>query len=286
MTQPHQKFAIAHAKVLLPQGFEPEAVVVVEDGKITDISANAGALPVVDAQGLWLLPGMVDVHGDAFERQFMPRPGVQFGLELALADNDRQLCSNGISTAYYGVTHSWEPGLRSTASTQAFVEALQRMRPHLRSDSKLHLRHETFHLDGEALILDYLRNGAIDLLAFNDHAMEVKKKLRQPLDAAVFLQRTGTSQQALESEVERILARKDAVPASLARLAATAVEHGVVILSHDDPDPQTHQYFHVLGSRICEFPLSRETAEAARSAGDAIVFGAPNIIRGGSHKST
>ncbi|MDX1729628.1 MAG: alpha-D-ribose 1-methylphosphonate 5-triphosphate diphosphatase, partial [Aurantimonas coralicida] len=32
----------------------------------------------LDAEGLLVLPGIVDIHGDAFERQIMPRPGVRF----------------------------------------------------------------------------------------------------------------------------------------------------------------------------------------------------------------
>ena len=30
----------------------------------------------IDAEGLLVLPGIVDLHGDAFERQMMPRPRV------------------------------------------------------------------------------------------------------------------------------------------------------------------------------------------------------------------
>ena len=55
---------------------------------------------------------MVDIHGDAFERQIMPRPGVPFPLDVALLDSDRQMAANGITTAYHAVTWSWEPGLR------------------------------------------------------------------------------------------------------------------------------------------------------------------------------
>ena len=36
-------------------------------------------------------------------------------------------------------------------------------------------------------------------------------------------------------------------------------------------------------SRIAEFPVNEETAREAAEAGDFIVFGAPNVVRGGSH---
>jgi alpha-D-ribose 1-methylphosphonate 5-triphosphate diphosphatase len=38
-----------------------------------------------------------------------------------------------------------------------------------------------------------------------------------------------------------------------------------------------------MGVKIAEFPVNEETACAAAEAGDAIVFGAPNVVRGGSH---
>ena len=63
-----------------------------------------------------MLPGIVDIHGDAFERQMQPRPGVGFPPDVALHDTEAQLLANGITTAFHGVTLSWEPGLRSAAT--------------------------------------------------------------------------------------------------------------------------------------------------------------------------
>src|SRR4030081_476002 len=44
-----------------------------------------------DAAGLLVLPGIIDIHGDAFERQIQPRPETVFTHDIALADTDRQL---------------------------------------------------------------------------------------------------------------------------------------------------------------------------------------------------
>ena len=53
-----------------------------------------GAL-TLDARDLLVLPGIVDIHGDAFERQMMPRPKVDFPIDVALVDSDRQAIANG-----------------------------------------------------------------------------------------------------------------------------------------------------------------------------------------------
>jgi alpha-D-ribose 1-methylphosphonate 5-triphosphate diphosphatase len=41
--------------------------------------------------------------------------------------------------------------------------------------------------------------------------------------------------------------------------------------------------FRAQGVGIAEFPVNEETAREAAEAGDFIVFGAPNVVRGGSH---
>ena len=43
------------------------------------------------------------------------------------------------------------------------------------------------------------------------------------------------------------------------------------------------QAFRAQGVGIAEFPVNEETAREAAAAGDFIVFGAPNVVRGGSH---
>jgi alpha-D-ribose 1-methylphosphonate 5-triphosphate diphosphatase len=55
------------------------------------------------------------------------------------------------------------------------------------------------------------------------------------------------------------------------------------MLSHDDESPAKRKAFRAQGVGIAEFPVNEETAREAAEAGDFIVFGAPNVVRGGSH---
>ena len=55
------------------------------------------------------------------------------------------------------------------------------------------------------------------------------------------------------------------------------------LLSHDDASPEQRAAFRALGCRVSEFPMNVATAQAAAAAGDAIVLGAPNVMRGKSH---
>lgn len=113
--------ALTGGLVLLPGADEvAEATVICRGEAIETIvgpddqgQPTAEAVDIVDVGGRLILPGIVDLHGDAFERCLMPRPGVTMGTDLALADNDAQLLAAGITTAYLSATDSWEPGLRS-----------------------------------------------------------------------------------------------------------------------------------------------------------------------------
>ena len=251
--------------------------------EIAAIGADHGRSPGIDANGLLVLPGIVDLHGDAFERQMMPRPGVDFPIDVALVDSDRQAISNGITTVFHATTWSWEPGLRSAGNAQKLLDAIEQMRPQLAADTRFHLRHETYNLDAEAEIAGWLSEGRIDLFAFIDHMDSTVANLAKPQKRSRMVERTGLSSEEFDSLVERVVSRAHEVPASIARLAQAARGASVRMLSHDDESPAMRQAFRAQGVGIAEFPVNEETAREAAEAGDFIVFGAPNVVRGGSH---
>jgi alpha-D-ribose 1-methylphosphonate 5-triphosphate diphosphatase len=251
-------------------------------GEITSLGSESARGTIgLDASDLLVLPGIVDLHGDAFERQLMPRPGVDFPVDVALADSDRQAIANGITTVFHGTTWSWEPGLRGAENARGLLEAIETLRPQFAADTRFHLRQETYNLDAEDEITQWLTDGRVDLLAFNDHMDLVSMK--KPQKRARMVERTGLSGEAFDRLVESVMSRADEVPASIARLAHAARTAGVPTLSHDDESPAMRNDFRALGVAIAEFPINEETAKAAAAAGDFIVFGAPNVVRGGSH---
>ncbi len=251
---------------------------------IVAMGSDHGRAPVsIDADGLLVLPGIVDLHGDAFERQMMPRPGVDFPVDVALVDSDRQAISNGITTVYHATTWSWEPGLRSADNARRLLEAIEAMRPQLAADTRFHLRQETYNLDAEAEIMEWLAEGRVDLLAFNDHMDSTVASLAKPQKRSRMVERTGLSGEAFDRLVEQVVSRAHDVPPSIARLAQAARAANVRMLSHDDDSPEMRKAFRSQGVGIAEFPVNEETAREAADAGDFIVFGAPNVVRGGSH---
>src|SRR6056297_4303485 len=129
------------AKVYLPTEIA-ETNVTIADGRIVEIGGPVKGTRI-DARGQILAPALIDVHGDAFERQLMPRPGVYFPQEAAVIDTDRQLAANGIATAYHAITLGWEPGLRDIARGRDLMQAIQTLAPRLTVENRVQLRWET-----------------------------------------------------------------------------------------------------------------------------------------------
>jgi len=267
---------------VLSGGALVDAALDIDGAFIAGIGRETAPDRCLDASGLYVLPGIVDVHGDAFERQLMPRPGVSFATTIGLKESDRQAIGNGITTVYHGVTASWEPGLRAIGTAREILESLEVLRPNLAADTRLHLRYEVYNLDAEAEVTDWLAARRIDMLGFNDHlpGPNTPPRTRKLTQMA---ERADISSEDFTALIERVQARANEVPHATARLAVAARQSKVPMLSHDDASPEQRRSFRALGCRVAEFPTTVATAEAATAAGDDIVLGAPNVVRGGSH---
>ncbi|MFZ4807856.1 MAG: alpha-D-ribose 1-methylphosphonate 5-triphosphate diphosphatase [Hyphomicrobiaceae bacterium] len=273
---------IINGTALLPDGTEARIDVGFAGGVISAVGASASGT-AIDARDLLVLPGIVDVHGDAFERSLMPRPGITFDHAIALAEADRTMVAHGITTGYLGLTVSWEPGLRSLAAGQETVAALAAARPHLATDLRLQIRWETFALHAVDAVVSWLDDPVPPVVAFNDHTTKTLDNRTDPVKLQKWADRSGLTAAAYQALVEEVAAGRADVPAAVARIAGEARRRGIVILSHDDETREQRAYYRDLGATVCEFPLTMDAIEDARSHGEPTVLGAPNILRGGSH---
>ncbi len=249
-------------------------------GRIALDPTGAAGLEL-DARGLLVLPGVVDIHGDAFERQVQPRPGVAFPMALALAETERQLLASGITTALHAVTLSWEPGLRGGQTWRALLDGLAART--WACDMRVHLRLEAHALDELPMALDDIAAGRVALLAFNDHTPSILRALPDAAKARKYSERAGMTPEAFATLAHAASERLPEVAAARVRAAAAARAAGLPMASHDDATEAARAGFRALGARICEFPMAEAVGRAAREAGEAVVMGAPNVVRGGSH---
>lgn len=297
-------FTFEGARVYLPDDIL-ETTVTVAEGRIAQIGGPVQG-DRVDGRGMILAPALVDVHGDAFERQVMPRPNVYFPLEAAVLDTDRQLAANGIATAYHAVTLGWEPGLRAVERGRELMRCMTTLAPRLLVENRVQLRWETFAFEALETIEEALNGPLLPSIAFNDHTSMTMRAYdvaiqdrgfelspdfsiaaldddRMKQRTAKHAQRAGLSQEDYVALLSRVWERRGDVPGVVEQVAAMGRAKGAPMLSHDDTTAQTRAWFRDHGATVAEFPMVLEAAQAARDAGDAIIFGAPNAARGGSH---
>jgi alpha-D-ribose 1-methylphosphonate 5-triphosphate diphosphatase len=269
---------------LLPGEGLVHADILCANGRICEIRRGGGMSGAgLDATGCLVLPGIVDIHGDAFERQIMPRPKTMFPLDMAMLETDRQLAANGITTAYHAITVSWEPGMRSLEAAQSIIEALDHQEQRFHADHRLHIRWETYALDEMSEVLALFARVRKPLLAFNDHTTPSISGSRADTKIRTAAERAMIDVERYWQQLSAIAERAGEVEAAIRTMAAAAQEKGVTTLSHDDSSPEGRSVFRDMGVRIAEFPMTAETLDAAAAAGDVIVLGSPNVVRGGSH---
>lgn len=238
----------------------------------------------VDLSGYLVLPGIVDVHGDGFERHLAPRRGAMKQMNEGLVAAEAELAANGISTGVLAQFLSWEGGLRGRAFAEQVFVAIRETRTSVVSDLIAQLRFETHLLEDHDRLVQDMARWQVDYVVFNDHLPHARlAEGRRPARMTGQALKAGRNPEAHLALMQDLHAASDEVPAALDGLCARLVAAGVRMGSHDDRDGETRARWRARGVRIAEFPETLAAAEAARAGGDAIILGAPNVVRGGSH---
>lgn len=239
----------------------------------------------VDLSGYLVLPGIVDLHGDGFERHLAPRRGAMKQMNEGIIAAEAEFGANGITTAVMAQFHSWEGGLRSPDYAAQVFAAIRQMRPEIVTDLIPQLRFETHMLDDYADLPAKIAEWQVRYVVFNDHLPHARlAEGRRPPRLVGQALKAGRNPDRHFEMLMQMHARRDEVPAALDRLTQDLLAMGVQMGSHDDQSLAQRDIWHRRGVRIVEFPETSEAAEAAQAAGDAVILGAPNVVRGGSHK--
>lgn len=258
------------------------------EGRVLSISdgivVDGGNRRAVDLSGYMILPGIVDVHGDGFERHLAPRRGAMKTLPEGLVAAEAELAANGITTAVLAQFVSWEGGLRGPEFAAQVFDAMRATAPTLVTDLRGQLRFETHMLDLYNEIPRQMADWGLSYIVFNDHLPHVrlaagqvpKRMIAQALKA----QRNPDAHLKMMQDLHENSAQ---VPAALDQLCAQLTAQGVQMGSHDDTTAQGRAAWRARGVKVAEFPETLEAAEAASDAGDLVVLGSPNVVRGGSH---
>jgi alpha-D-ribose 1-methylphosphonate 5-triphosphate diphosphatase len=261
---------------------------VIRDGRIAAIdtvpSQLAGGL---DCQGDYLLPGLIELHTDNMEKYFQPRPKVAWpGRQAALA-HDAQLASSGITTVFdaLSIGDVDEQSMRHGALAD-MVESLSGIVEDglARIDHRLHLRCEVSHPETLSRFRALADSPLLGLVSLMDHAPGQRQFASFDAYRAYYQGKYRLSDEGLETFIEKQLANSERYSSEHRRAIADECRtRGLALASHDDATIEHVAESLEYGTRVAEFPTSREAAEASHRHAMAVMMGAPNVVRGGSH---
>lgn len=281
-------FYLTGAQVVLENETLSDAAVLIADGNIVaiDPESHAGAQEI-DLRGHTLMPGMIDLHCDALEKEAEPRPGVHFPFDFACAQADKRNAAAGITTIYHALSFAnAELGVRNNATAAELARAVHAWQEHALVDNRVHARYEITDPTAPEVLNELLDNGEIHLLSFMDHTPG-QGQFKNVDAYRNFLSRTYKKDDAeFEALLAAKLAQGESATARMEQLAGRARALGIPLASHDDDQPEKVEVVKALGVTVSEFPINLPTARAARSAGLYTLFGAPNVVRGGSQSGS
>lgn len=267
------------AEVLSPEGLCPMTLSF-DAGGIVDEPVGRS----VNLSGFMVLPGIVDAHGDGFERHLAQRRGAMKQLDAGLVACEAELAANGITTAVLAQFISWEGGMRGPDFAAQVFKGVHDIRPHVVTDLRCQVRFETHLLEHYDTLPAQLRDWGVSYLVFNDHLPHDRllagKTPRRLVGQAL---KAGRSPEKHHAMIQELHERGPEVPAALDSLCPLLAADGVQMGSHDDQSAETRAAWRARGVQIAEFPETLEAAEAAHLGGDGVIMGAPNVVRGGSH---
>ena len=278
------KLYLTGARVVLRDDVLDDAALLIEDGLITAINPSSGnGAPVIDLRGRTLMPGMIDLHCDALEKEVEPRPNVHFPLDFACAQADKRNAAAGVTTVFHALSFANEElGMRNNAFAASVARAVHAWNPHGLIDNRVHCRYEVTDPTAPEILLELMAADEMHLLSVMDHSPG-QGQFKDIAAYRDYLARSYKKSAAeLDAIVENKLAQADGAMSRIRRLIDAAKQNGIHIASHDDDTPEKIETLHGLGVGISEFPINLESARAARRLGMSTVFGAPNILRGKS----
>ena len=203
---------------ILGEGGLDQRVLSIAGGLVVD----APQARSIDLSGYMVLPGIVDVHGDGFERHLAPRRGAMKTLSEGLVAAEAELAANGITTAVLAQFVSWEGGLRGPEFAKQVFDAMRSTAPGLVTDLRGQLRFETHMLDLYDEIPQRMADWGLSYIVFNDHLPHDRlSQDRVPKRMVAQALKAGRNPDAHLKLMQELHANRDAVPAALDDLVHT-----------------------------------------------------------------
>ncbi len=251
------------------------------------VNGSSSSSAAIDLEGDFLLPGLVEMHTDNFERHLMPRPKVHWAEAPALLAHDAEIAAAGITTVFdaLGVGEADTESLRGAAWDNV-VRTIDTCAESnlLRADHYLHVRCELPAPNTVELFEPFRKHKRLLLISLMDHTPGQRQWEDIEQARIYYTGKKGWSNEKFEQQLMHatMLQEKYAAP-HRAYFVDYCRTHDIALASHDDTTAAHVEQAHGDGATMSEFPTTMIAARKARQHGLATVMGGPNVVRGGSH---
>ncbi|WP_408008182.1 alpha-D-ribose 1-methylphosphonate 5-triphosphate diphosphatase [Pseudalkalibacillus sp. A8] len=283
---------IYNAKIVTPDRVIQNGMVIIEEDKIVGIEeyhpTSIGPADI-DAEGNWVLPGIVDSHSDAIEIELEPRPSSMFPIEISFFELEKKLVGEGITTIYHSLSlleENAKKQIRQNHTVLKILEDINRLsQKHPLIRHKTHLRYEITNIHAAPEVEQCIERQMIDQLSFMDHTpgqgqfrdIEIQKKL--------LIEHRRYSEEQAHQIIESNMQKQKLEARILLKLADLAHQKGIPVASHDDDTIDKLSLVKDWNASISEFPVELDVAKKANELGIYVVMGAPNLLLGKSHSN-
>ena len=283
-----QDMILTNARLVLEQSV-CEGTLVVKDGRIAEISDQPTRTPgALDCAGDLIIPGLIELHTDNLERHIQPRPRVDWPHGPAILAHDGELASVGITTVFDAMRVGSIPSGKGRYLKYArpLATELMDMRASgaLKISHYLHLRAELCSETLEEELAEFGAEDRVGLVSLMDHTPG-QRQFRDISKLKLYVQgKNNMTDAEFEEHVANLRTLRDRNGDRHEAVAvAEAARLGAILASHDDTTRAQVDVSAGHGIRLAEFPTTEEAARACQDHQIAVMMGAPNLIRGGSH---
>lgn len=278
---------LTNARIVL-DGEVIEGSLHVRDGRIAGIDSGPSAHPgAEDMGGDHVIPGLVELHTDHLENHYAPRPKVRWNPIAAVCAHDAQIAASGITTVFDAL----RVGLDE--DTDITVEDMRRLadaieagvaKDRLRADHFIHLRCEVSAPNCLESFAAFDNDPRVRIASLMDHSPGQRQFASLEAYAVYYKGKMKMTDAEFNAFCERRMAQSaEWSDANRKVVAEKSRARGIVLASHDDATNEHVEEAVGLGIRVAEFPTTLEAARASKDQGLAVLMGAPNVVRGGSH---
>ncbi|MGP8329476.1 MAG: phosphonate metabolism protein PhnM [Methanosarcinaceae archaeon] len=277
------EFSITNGQIITPDGVIESGCLEIKDGRITGIRDNLQGTSgnVIDADGGYVMPGIIDIHGDDLETAISPRPSSRFPVDFALLQLDRCNAVCGITTKLHAIAY-FEDELkgRHVGLSKEIAKTIVHNESGLLTSHFLHVRCE-ISTDLED-VLEVIESPLVKLVSLMDHTPG-QGQFSDPKQYREYHKRIyGLNDTEIDGIIRKKSGYADTKMRNMREIVRKAQGKGIAIASHDDDSSQKVELVCSIGARISEFPVTLNAANRSRELGMTVCMGAPNLVLGGS----